>query len=67
MSAISEFFQMGGYAAFVWPAFGVTAAVMVGLAITSQRRLRANETALAALQAERRAGAASATEVESDA
>ncbi len=56
MSAISEFFHMGGYAAFIWPAFAVAAAVMAGLAVASQRRLRANEATLAALQAERRPG-----------
>lgn len=56
MSAISEFFHMGGYAAFVWPAYAVAAAVMVWLTLASQRRLRANEATLAALRAERREG-----------
>jgi heme exporter protein D len=56
MSAISEFFHMGGYAAFIWPAYAVAAAVMVWLTLASQRRLRANEATLAALQAERREG-----------
>ncbi len=26
---MSEFFHMGGYAAYVWPSFGVTALLMV--------------------------------------
>jgi len=26
---MKEFFEMGGYAAFVWPAYGVTFAVIV--------------------------------------
>ena len=26
---MSEFFAMGGYAAFVWPAYGITALVLV--------------------------------------
>ena len=56
MSAISEFFHMGGYAAFIWPAFAVAAAAMAGPAVASQRRLRANEATLTALQAERRPG-----------
>ena len=42
---------MGGYAAFVWPAFGAALIVLGGLLITSLRTLRANQAALAALQA----------------
>ncbi len=41
---------MGGYAAFVWPAFGVTAVVMVILLITSLRALRSNQAALELLE-----------------
>ncbi len=51
VDSISEFLSMGGYAAFVWPAFGAAAVVLVGLLITSLRTLRANQAALAALQA----------------
>jgi heme exporter protein D len=29
--AVSDFFAMGGYAAFVWPAFGFAALVLIGL------------------------------------
>jgi len=28
--AMSEFFYMGGYGAFVWPAYGLTLVVLVG-------------------------------------
>lgn len=42
---------MGGYGAFVWPAFGLTAVVMIGLLVATVRRLRATERALARLQA----------------
>ncbi len=49
--SISTFFSMGGYAAFVWPAFGAALVVLVGLLITSLRTLRANQAALEALQA----------------
>ena len=49
---MTEFFKMGGYAAFVWPSFGATLAVMVGLLVASLRALRAGETALAALKSE---------------
>ncbi len=38
---------MGGYGAFVWPAFGVTALVMGWLLAASLRRLRDLERALA--------------------
>ena len=37
---MKEFFEMGGYAAFVWPAYGVTFAVIV-LNIVSARQLLA--------------------------
>ena len=59
---MSDFLAMGGYAGFVWPAFGLTALVMVWLLVASLRRLRANESLLAqtgrARPARRRAGAA---------
>ena len=41
---MNEFFAMGGYAAYVWPAYGVTAAVLIGLWIASVRSLRARES-----------------------
>jgi heme exporter protein D len=47
---MSEFFAMGGYAAFVWPALAVTAVVMAALYVQSHRALQANEAALAAMQ-----------------
>ena len=43
---IGEFLAMGGYAAFVWPAFGATALVMVGLLLASLRGLRRERRAL---------------------
>ncbi len=48
MGSISEFLAMGGYAAYVWPAFGVAAVVLVGFVISTLRTLRARERALAA-------------------
>lgn len=50
MNAIALWLAMGGYAAFVWPAYGVTAAVLGGLAFHSWRRHRASGDALARLQ-----------------
>jgi heme exporter protein CcmD len=41
---------MGGYAAFVWSAYGLTAAVLAGLALFSWRRHRLSGEALARLQ-----------------
>jgi len=51
MEQFRAFFSMGGYGAFVWPAFGLTAVVMIGLLVATVRRLRATERALARLQA----------------
>ena len=50
---VSAFLDMGGYAAFVWPSFAITAVVLVAMLVVSLRGLRSNEAALAALQAER--------------
>ena len=41
---------MGGYAAFVWPALGLSALVMAALYIQSHRSLRAREAELEALR-----------------
>ena len=42
MESLSEFFAMGGYAAFVWPAYAVAAGIMTWLAWSSVRGLRAD-------------------------
>ena len=31
MERLEAYFAMGGYAAYVWPAYGLTAAVLAGL------------------------------------
>ena len=46
-----EFFSMGGYAAYVWPAFIIAAAVLLGVAAVSVRSLRRAQAALRELQA----------------
>ena len=46
MDAFAAYVAMGGYAAFVWPAYGVAAAVLGGLALYSWRRYRASQHAL---------------------
>ena len=47
---MSAFLEMGGYAAYVWPAYGVTAAVLIGLLVASLRSLRRAEAELAGLE-----------------
>ena len=38
---MSEFLAMGGYAAFVWPAWGISAAALVGLVVFALAERRA--------------------------
>ena len=47
---MAKFFEMGGYAIYVWPAFAVAALVMIGLLVTSLRTLRLREAALRRLE-----------------
>ena len=51
--SVSTFLDMGGYAAFVWPSYAITAGVLVGMLVASLRWLRSTEAALNALKAER--------------
>jgi heme exporter protein D len=51
MSSLSSFLEMGGYGGFVWPAFGLTAAVLLALLADSLRRLKNGQRALARLEA----------------
>ncbi|MEE8173097.1 MAG: heme exporter protein CcmD [Alphaproteobacteria bacterium] len=46
-----SFFEMGGYAAYVWPAFGVGAVVLIALLVLSLLRLKSREAALRRLEA----------------
>jgi heme exporter protein D len=46
MDALATYVSMGGYAGFVWPAYGIAAAVLGGLALQSWRRYRASQGAL---------------------
>lgn len=47
---MSNFLAMGGYAPFVWPAFGITVLVLAGLAVASLRFLAQKKAELAALE-----------------
>jgi heme exporter protein D len=50
MGEIGAFLAMGGYAGFVWPAYGVALAVLAVLALLSWRRYRESTVALERLQ-----------------
>lgn len=50
MEQISSILHLGGYGAYVWPAYGVTAVVLIGLLWRSLATLRTNERLLARLQ-----------------
>jgi heme exporter protein D len=52
--AVARWLAMGGYAAFVWPAYGVAALVLGGLAWHSWRRHRRSGDELARLSGGRR-------------
>ena len=63
-----SFFEMGGYAAYVLPAVGVGAVVLIGLLLFSLRNLRNHEAVLRQLEAagggRRRRGAEKYNETE---
>ncbi|NQV60825.1 MAG: heme exporter protein CcmD [Alphaproteobacteria bacterium] len=54
MEGMGQFFAMGGYAGYVWPAFVIVLVVMAALWFTSDRGWRKSEQTLAALRKNRR-------------
>jgi len=52
MTSLSEFLDMGGYAVFVWPAYGIAAVIMIVLAVMSWRALVSERAVLEKLEAE---------------
>jgi heme exporter protein D len=50
---MSQFLAMGGYAAFVWPAYGVALLALGGLLVQSVRQYRARQRELDRLQRRR--------------
>jgi heme exporter protein D len=40
MNSLQHFLDMGGYAVYVWPAYGLAAVVMIANVVLSLRRLR---------------------------
>lgn len=47
---MNEFLNMGGYGAFVWPSYIITALVLAAVFIFSHRLLKSRERELDALQ-----------------
>jgi heme exporter protein D len=50
---MTGFFAMGGYAAFIWPAYGITALALVAMIWQSIAAWRAAKRRLDALERER--------------
>jgi len=50
MEQVQTFLAMGGYGFFVWPAFALTAVILIGMLVTTLRHLRAVQSDLARLQ-----------------
>ncbi len=48
---MSDFFAMGGYAAYVWPAYGLAAVILAGVWIASMRSLKARQSEIEAAEA----------------
>lgn len=53
---MSDFFNMDGYAAFVWTAYGISAAALIWLAVSSRKRLKDTSKAVDEARARRRGG-----------
>jgi heme exporter protein D len=67
MDTMTSFFAMGGYAGYVWPSYGLAAAVMLAVLVASVRAVRRSERDLETAQRlrparERRRPAASVPE-----
>jgi heme exporter protein D len=54
MTGLEKFLAMGGYAAYVWPALGLTALALTVLAVSAWRAMRRAEAALARAEVEAR-------------
>ena len=48
--SLNEFLSMGGYGSFIWATYGLSALVLIGLFIQSQRFLKTSEAELNSLQ-----------------
>ncbi len=50
---MNEFLHMGGYAVYVWPAYGIATLVLLGLLVATWKGLRNAEATLKALESAR--------------
>lgn len=50
MTPMAEFFAMGGYAAYVWPAYGSALLVLIGLVIATLARWHSSRHSLKRLE-----------------
>ncbi len=55
---MADYFAMGGYAAYVWPAYAVTVVMLVGTLVATLAGLRRREEMVKALEAARPSRAA---------
>jgi len=62
---MSHYFAMGGYGAFIWPAYGGAAILMAGILIMSWRSMRRREELVETLRARRRGDREDRTEAPS--
>ena len=51
MTDLDAFLQMGGYGHFVWPAYGLTALVLLGFLVSSLAGLRRRQRELEGIEA----------------
>jgi len=54
MKSFAEFVDMGGYALWVWPAYGITLIALAAIVVLTLRGLKAREREFAALKSARR-------------
>jgi heme exporter protein D len=59
---IAAFLAMGGYARFVWPAYGLAALALVVLLVVSFKAMRARERELGESERHRRKGRGNETQ-----
>jgi len=50
MEQLTAFLSMGGYGAYIWPAYLIAAGVLLALLVGSLRAVRGQEARLAALR-----------------
>ena len=62
---MNEFLAMGGYGAFIWPAYGAAALLLAGLVILSWKSMRRREAQVELLRAGRRRDREDVTETPS--